>query len=133
MTKEKLIKTLEFYKEKTRDFMQGAYNHRYLLPPDMLEINKLKHIQGMFDRIIPLIENQNKIEKGMRWLGFIQGVLYSLDLFTLEELKDHSRPEEEIKKYTFKDKVELVLPESSKDMLNEMNYNIIREINDEKH
>lgn len=29
--------------------------------------------------------------KAMRWLGFIQGALYSSRRFTLEELKEHSR------------------------------------------
>ncbi len=32
------------------------------------------------------------IEKAMRWLGFIQGVLWTMDVFTLEALKNHSRP-----------------------------------------
>jgi len=29
--------------------------------------------------------------KAMRWLGFIQGALYAANVFTLEELKVHSR------------------------------------------
>jgi len=29
--------------------------------------------------------------KAMRWLGFMQGVLYITEIFTLEELKMHSR------------------------------------------
>ena len=30
-------------------------------------------------------------KKAMRWLGFMQGVLYITEIFTLEELKVHSR------------------------------------------
>jgi hypothetical protein len=30
-------------------------------------------------------------KKAMRWLGFMQGVLYITEIFTLEELKIHSR------------------------------------------
>ena len=29
--------------------------------------------------------------KAMRWLGFIQGICYAKRIFTLEELKKHSR------------------------------------------
>ena len=29
--------------------------------------------------------------KAMRWLGFMQGALYAANVFTLEELKVHSR------------------------------------------
>ncbi len=32
-----------------------------------------------------------KAEKIMRWLGFVQGVLYAVGLYTVEELKEHSR------------------------------------------
>jgi hypothetical protein len=32
--------------------------------------------------------------KAMRWLGFMQGVLYTTGRFTLEELKAHSRDKE---------------------------------------
>lgn len=30
-------------------------------------------------------------DKGMRWLGFIQGLLYAHGIYTLEELKLHNR------------------------------------------
>ena len=36
---------------------------------------------------------QDRTEKCMRWLGFIQGVLWFGGVFTLEELKNHSRPD----------------------------------------
>lgn len=29
--------------------------------------------------------------KAMRWLGFMQGVLYSQGVYSLEQLKEHSR------------------------------------------
>lgn len=37
------------------------------------------------------IPNGN-IDKAMRWLGYIQGACVALDLFTLEDVKNHSRP-----------------------------------------
>lgn len=38
---------------------------------------------------------QSKIEKAMRWLGYIQGCLACLDLYTVEELRRHNMPEGE--------------------------------------
>lgn len=32
-------------------------------------------------------------EKSMRWIGFIQGILYCEDVYTVDELKNHSRPD----------------------------------------
>lgn len=32
-------------------------------------------------------------EKIMRWYGFAQGALWALGIFTVDELKDHSRPD----------------------------------------
>ena len=31
------------------------------------------------------------VNKAMRWLGFIQGCAFALELFTLAELKEHSK------------------------------------------
>lgn len=30
-------------------------------------------------------------EKSMRWLGFVQGCLWVLGVYTIEEMKDHNR------------------------------------------
>jgi len=35
---------------------------------------------------------EGRIEKAMRWLGFIQGCLYCLTVKTLNELRDDSKP-----------------------------------------
>jgi len=37
-----------------------------------------------------VLPSQEDIEKFMRWLGFIQGVLWQRGWFTLEELKEHN-------------------------------------------
>jgi hypothetical protein len=41
--------------------------------------------------------DEGRIEKAMRWLGFIQGVLWADNEFTLDDLKNHSRPDEDSK------------------------------------
>lgn len=52
----------------------------------------LCHVRYMIAALLPMIE-EGRTEKCMRWLGFIQGVLWMAGVFTLEELKNHSRPD----------------------------------------
>ena len=44
----------------------------------------LDHVAGDKD-------DRGIIEKAMRWLGFIQGGLWSAGLFSIDQMKDHNR------------------------------------------
>ena len=52
------------------------------------------HCFGMLDKMAEFVRD-NRIDKAFRWLGFIQGCFWSLGCYTLEELKNHSRPSDE--------------------------------------
>jgi hypothetical protein len=45
----------------------------------------------MIDKAI-LFVNENRIEKACRWLGFIQGCLWTNGIYSIEELKNHNKP-----------------------------------------
>lgn len=51
-----------------------------------------RHVRAMIAEMQSMIV-EGRTEKCMRWLGFIQGVLWTDGMFTLEELKNHSRPD----------------------------------------
>jgi len=51
----------------------------------------LAHCHGMLDKIENFIK-EGRREKAFRWLGFIQGCLWSTDQFSLDDLKNHNRP-----------------------------------------
>lgn len=53
---------------------------------------RLSHIAHMCETAIDFV-HEGRIEKAMRWLGFIQGSLYELGTYTINDLKDHSRPD----------------------------------------
>ncbi len=53
----------------------------------------LEHCHAMLDEMEDFVVKGN-LEKASRWLGFIQGVLCSLGVYTLDELKNHNRPPE---------------------------------------
>lgn len=51
----------------------------------------LQHVAYMCGESIRFVD-EDRVPKAMRWLGFIQGVLWMSHLFSIDQLKDHSRP-----------------------------------------
>jgi hypothetical protein len=50
-----------------------------------------KHALYMLDELENHIR-QGRIEKSMRWLGFVQGILWVRGIYSIEELKAHNKP-----------------------------------------
>lgn len=61
--------------------------------PNQKFYEKYNHISEMIPKIKTFL-NENNTEKANRWLGFIQGVLWMDEWYTLDELKDHNKEEE---------------------------------------
>lgn len=51
----------------------------------------LDHVEWMTKQIPDFLAAGRK-EKANRWLGFIQGVLWAKEIYTIEEMKEHNRP-----------------------------------------
>jgi hypothetical protein len=52
----------------------------------------VEHLLGMLPKMRTFLDVEApRTEKFMRWLGFLQGVLWQRKWFTLEELKEHNR------------------------------------------
>lgn len=55
---------------------------------------KAAYVAEFCDRLIVMIDKEpERREKIMRWYGFIQGALWVLGYYTIDEIKDHSRPD----------------------------------------
>lgn len=54
------------------------------------EDNNLDHVMWMCTEI-PRHLDAGKIEKAHRWLGFIQGVLWASEVYTIENMRIHNR------------------------------------------
>lgn len=52
------------------------------------------HLMYMIEQIENFLEGKRK-EKANRWLGFVQGVLWSNRIYSIKELKDHNKPRRE--------------------------------------
>ena len=78
MNKHKCYQVVTRYTEALKEYDDGP----------------LGHCKNMLPKMSQFLE-ENRIEKFFRWLGFVQGVLWSERLYTIEELKDHNRPDDE--------------------------------------
>jgi low affinity Fe/Cu permease len=52
---------------------------------------QLHHVRQMIPKTIQFLYDQRR-EKAMRWLGFIQGALWSHGIYSIEEMKQHNKP-----------------------------------------
>lgn len=57
--------------------------------------NESAHLRFMCIEAQQFVDD-GRIDKAMRWLGFLQGVLWARGLFSLDDLKNHSRPDSEL-------------------------------------
>ena len=91
MTGEKITEAVERYEKLMRD--RGIKPAK--LPHDVLPQNieqQLAHISAMLPEMKEFV-CQGRLEKAFRWLGFVQGILWANQIFVLEDLKNHNRPE----------------------------------------
>src|SRR3989344_4607245 len=89
MTPQKVLETIATYRKLFEEAGTGKidYLHDELLTtPDLLS---LPHCHGMLDKMEEFVRDK-RIEKVMRWLGFVQGVLWVQGVYTLENLKSHN-------------------------------------------
>ena len=89
MTPDKVREVIRLYRAYfvEHDIEAIEYHHEQIVysPHDTLG-----HCHGMLDKMVEFIQ-AGRIEKTFRWLGFIQGCLWSEGIHTLAELQDHSR------------------------------------------
>lgn len=92
MTGERILDVIEGY----RQVFVGSNIGKIDYPHDELlydKIHGLEHCHGMLDKMIEFLL-EGRTEKVFRWLGFIQGVLWANQFYTLTDLKNHNKPDE---------------------------------------
>ena len=93
MKVEKVQQVIEIYRRKFEELGIGKtdYSHEeFLQSPE----HGLEHCYGMLDKMEEFIR-EKRMAKVFRWLGFIQGFLWSQKVFTLTELMNHNRMDRE--------------------------------------
>jgi len=98
MTRKKCLKVLKLYERDFRGrFVEGKakkFPEREMLPvnPRKAEKAAVRHVLSMIPEMKVFLAKHRR-EKFMRWLGFIQGSLWALGVYSLEDLKNHNRPD----------------------------------------
>lgn len=89
MTTDKLLEVLRFYRRwiEEVEYVEPRRDEEY---PD-----SLRHVGWMCLHAEEELVPTGRINKAMRWLGFIQGVLCARGHFTLAQLREHSRSNDE--------------------------------------
>lgn len=89
MTREQQIQVLRKYAEKFQRWSRERCPGDFDRAPGMGRA--VKHANWMAHEMLERIEEGEASEgKVNRWLGFIQGVLWSAGLFTIDEMREHN-------------------------------------------
>ncbi len=89
MTAEKIREVVRIYRQMFGD--TGVRQHKFSphhTPPYGFA---LQHCHAMLNEIDQFVL-EGRIEKAFRWLGFVQGCLWTCGVYSLDELKNHNRP-----------------------------------------
>jgi len=89
---QKILEVIQTY----RNFFQEKGIEPIDYPHDLMleSLEKgFSHCYGMLSKMEEFIR-EGRREKAFRWLGFIQGFLWASNSYSLEELRNHSRPDE---------------------------------------
>ncbi len=99
MTSEKLLQVIHRYEEKLVSLgaLPIPLHSNARLGFLVIFFRKkfvIDHLYNMTSQMRTFVSEDNR-EKLMRWLGFMQGVLWVLGVYSLDELKNHNRPDGE--------------------------------------
>ena len=83
MTSEKILEVIDKYDDVLRRMVDSP---RYSL----VEYVRVSHCITMLSEMRQLL-SKGRVEKACRWLGFIQGVLWSLERYSIDALREHNR------------------------------------------
>ena len=92
MTPQKILEVLATYEalfQEMKATPQGYPHDQFL--PQFGNHEAFSHCYEMIGKVREFLE-ERRIDKSMRCLGFIQGVLWAKGAYKLKELMEHSRP-----------------------------------------
>ncbi len=104
MTSERIIEVLELYERELQPIAAGYDGMQRLGltgPASDRVYLKVKHLLEMIPKIRGFVscdaetspDRRNALrEKAFRWLGFMQGALWALELHEIDELRRHNMP-----------------------------------------
>lgn len=98
MTMDKLKSVFAHYRVKLEEMFPGLEPRQMDEAATKQLVDELPievagaHFKFMCDEAQRFVD-AGRIEKAMRWLGFLQGVFWSIIVYNLDDLKRHSTPD----------------------------------------
>jgi len=93
----KILEVINTYREAFESMGIRPERHPDWLKPGSSKEAALAHCYYMINQMENFVE-EKRIEKVFRWLGFVQGILWMTEQYTIDELKNHNRPDKEKKR-----------------------------------
>jgi methionine salvage enolase-phosphatase E1 len=90
MNADKLLAVIAIYRKNFIRKKIEAVDFSHIDKPIKCE-EILSHCHGMLNKMEKFVL-EGRIEKAFKWLGFVQGCLWSAGYYSLEDLKNHNRP-----------------------------------------
>ena len=90
MKKEKIIEVLNKYRSALEKFNISPKQYPHDLASPSKE-DAIAHVLLMMNTMEEFLK-ADRIEKAFRWLGFIQGCLWQIDIYSIEDMKNDNRP-----------------------------------------
>ncbi len=87
MTDQKINTVLDLYAERLTETRSTSFWQPWQ--------EEFEHCVVMIPQIRAFVALGRR-DKAFRWLGFMQGVFYCAALYTIKEMADHNRPDEEL-------------------------------------
>lgn len=92
MTKDQLLETVDEYLKRLRAFSPiradpAKFAH------ELTQTQRCAHMCWMLEHMKKQAE-KDELEKAFRWLGFVQGSLYEMGFYTVDELRTHNQQRE---------------------------------------
>ena len=100
MTETTVVEVLDRYETRLQAHTYHPASHAdQQLQHVLTMIPKMREMLRVIDACLeysasPVEDAAPWRDKVMRWLGFVQGVLWHADFYTLDELKGHSHPDD---------------------------------------
>lgn len=90
MSDQKILQVLDLYETEITKALIVGYHRSGRVSGRLAEFT---HLHDMIPKMRAFLA-EGRREKVFRWLGFMQGALWVLDVYTIEEMADHNRPPE---------------------------------------
>jgi hypothetical protein len=89
MTDKHLTKVALLYLKKLQELHVKPQRHDGIKPTDEATV-RLEHAGWMCQKIIGYVESDFR-EKASRWLGFVQGMLWYEQIYSVDEMREHNK------------------------------------------